>query len=68
MCYCKSPRTKARTHVLEKDTGVYNAPIEPKITVIKIMQYSNKFTTELPQQAQTAAAPLLESDAMPGNS
>lgn len=32
------------------------------------MQYSNKFTTEIPQQAQTAAAPLLESDAMPGNS
>lgn len=48
VCYCKSPRTQARTHVLEKDTGVYNAPTEPKITVIKIMQYSNKFTTELP--------------------
>lgn len=43
----KSLRTQTR--VLEKDTGIYNVPIDPKITVIKIMQYSNKFTSELPQ-------------------
>lgn len=55
-----------RTHVLEKGTGIYNAPTEPKITVINIMQYSNKFTSELPQQSQTAA-PRLPSDAMPEN-
>lgn len=34
---------------------------EPKITIIKIMQYSNKFTRELSEQAKIAAAQLLSS-------
>ena len=42
-----------------KAEGFIMPPSEPKTVVIKIMQYSNKFTRELPEEAKIAAAHVL---------
>lgn len=60
-CYSESqicgPRTQTGTQVPEKHSGIYHAPFRIKdYIVIKIMQCSNKFTRELPEEAKISAA------------